>query len=322
MNISVPDIEEGSDTTKEVVIGSFGLLIFSLNLIILVIISKLVSNDKHGIIVQFLFVTTNDVLCGLVLFVKSFVRLSSQTMVNLCVYIILISLALQIVSQGNIVCICAQRYFYIRNLRKITTPSSIQTKVLIAVNVIIGVVSLTVFIINSQIKDVAEIPSRFCILTPILRDNVVYVTPATFVLGITFILVSNVICVKTILALRQQVNIAVLSKATEITSVKVPNNSGQTDERTTAAMRSRQQRAIKTLLLIVICFDLSSIPNIVTFILIFLGQPFSNTARAYVYASYFLNSIANPIIIAKRTEDVRNSLLVLFVCIKTKLFAR
>lgn len=75
---------------------------------------KIAIKDKHNIVVYLMFVISNDILCGIALFIKGLIRIENQTNVYLCVYTISVLFVLQTVSQGNITCICAQRYFTIK----------------------------------------------------------------------------------------------------------------------------------------------------------------------------------------------------------------
>ena len=102
-----------------------GLAIFLENIGLIIIIVKLCMKqdvkDTNDIIIQTLFVCTNDMLSGFTLFVLSFIRVTDKDTAHFCAYTILLSLSLQIMSQSNITCICVQRYIGARNIRKLTS---------------------------------------------------------------------------------------------------------------------------------------------------------------------------------------------------------
>jgi len=58
-------------------------------------------------------------ISGFTLIVLSFIRVTDEDTAHVCVYTIILSLSLQIMSQANIACICVQRYIGAKNIRKL-----------------------------------------------------------------------------------------------------------------------------------------------------------------------------------------------------------
>ena len=117
------------------------------------------NRDKQGFLIQTLFVSTNDALCGFVLFIMGCVRVISQFDVYLCMYVIKASMCLHIVSQGNITCICIQRHLCASNIRHHTSASmqTNHTRALISVNIVVGIISLISFVGTSPARDISPL---------------------------------------------------------------------------------------------------------------------------------------------------------------------
>lgn len=288
-----------------------GFTIFAINLVTLFFYGRLFrgtsrSRDKRGIIIQMTFVSFIDMLSGFVLFMIGLTSVSSTFTAYLCAYVIYTGMVLQTVSQGNITCIFAQRYISARNIRKLSTnKQALQTKILTAVNIVIGGLSLLCHSLTSRVKDISEITFRLCSLSSILRREAAQTSAAFFVLGVVFTIVADILCCMTILRLRSEVNVVVQPS---VTTVEIATEPSQENESLRISMKKTQQKALMTLFLILVFVNLSVLPTIIVYSLIFSGVYLSLEVRRIFLISFFFNSLINPIILVFRTEEIRASI--------------
>lgn len=298
--------------------ATFGGAVFVTNVCLLCCISRLLctghsKRDKYGIVIHSFFVCVSDTLSGLTLFLAGLFRVDSYESAFVCTNLGFFSLTTQIISQANIACICVQRYILSRGLRRTHTNwSKSYTKSLLVVNLIIGVASLASFFAGMKIKYLPD-KTVACTLGNVVQGESAFVVSATAIIGIMCIFVGDIFCFLNIRKLRMSVSN--LEAAPSDTSGRVhaqhinlnncPVQSGQS---AVHSIRTRQKKATITLLLILICFNLSSLPGIIGFILLRFGVKLTFVIRRIVWLSLFVNSMANPLIIATRVEEINHTI--------------
>lgn len=312
---------EGSPEVKEYtyVAGltvALGLATFLSNFFLLCVILKVLSkSDKYGIIIHTFFVCINDTLCGLLLFLAGVWRVYDSSTAHVCAYLILSSFALQIVSQANITCVCAQRYVFARYIRKTYVKwKSAHTKTLVLVNALIGGSSLVFYFSQIHIDNIPSV-SISCKLGAVMSTDMV-VLLVNFCLGTLFIITANIFCFIAICVLKTELNVVVQPSAT--TSNTTSNTGTHLDENVRLNMKMRQQRATVTMLLIVLFFNISFLPTFIGNIAAFFGVNIPHVLRRPILLALFVNSLANPIIIVTRVQDIRTYIGECFAKIKAK----
>ena len=93
-----------------------GLIVFVENVILIVFLCKLFTKyysgkEQFDVITQVFFVCANDTFSSFVLFMIGVLRVTDDITARLCVYTILLSSTLHAMSQSNIMCICAFRFY-------------------------------------------------------------------------------------------------------------------------------------------------------------------------------------------------------------------
>lgn len=293
----------------QIVFTTVGSGIFLMNLFIFVILVKLFAGskgnrDKYGIVTHTMFVCFNDTASGFILLLLGIVSVKDDFTAHVCAYTIFISLVFQLISYGNITCICAQRYIAARNIRKLTSnrPSH-HTKILLGVNVFLGLLSFVSFVAIAATAKSAESRSPECTLAAIVSGNIAYPISAYYTLGIVFLVLANFFCVMTIFKLKVVVNQAIQPDN------MANSSSGSTENDLPASTRAVQQNAIITILVIVIFFNISVVPGFVGLSITYTGKYISLTVRRVFMSSVFVNSLFNPIIIATRVNGVRSTII-------------
>lgn len=290
------------------VLGGF---IFVFNFSIFYFIAKVAltgnRTDKNDFIVHILFVSINDTLCGLVVFLIGLVRIQDKTSAYMCAVFIFLSLSLQIVSQGNIACICVQRYVtskYIRNTQ--AKWQSIHTKILIIVNLFIGMLSFSLSMFLADF-DAIPISSMTCKLKSVMTEEVGKHITVNVSLGIVITLIADIFCVLTCCQLKTHMQTVGSSNSQTQASASVATET-DTDGHAHHSLRARHRRALWTIFLIVTFFNLSVLPICVGFILVLLKVEVSEIIRRSLILSLFINSSINPVIIATRTHAIKVSI--------------
>lgn len=289
-----------------------GFAIFLANFTLVVFMCKhfILNNatmDKQGFLVQTAFISVNDTLCGLVLFVIGFIQVKSQVTAYLCVYVTMASITLQLVSQGNLACICIQRYICVRNIRMQSRKvQTYFTRILMAVNITVGLLSMISFVSMTRVKDIANITSELCALTPSTEKENALTFSAYFVFGMIFTLISDIMSFWAIKKLKTEVNNAIQPSSSNTNSFRI--SSGQHSEIVRNSTKLRQRKATITICLILLFINLSFVPSLLSFIAVYMGIIIDYVFRRILLLSFFINSLVNPIIIVTRIEEMRLSI--------------
>ena len=293
-----------------------GLAIFLENIGLIIIIVKLCMKqdvkDTNDIIIQTLFVCTNDMLSGFTLFVLSFIRVTDKDTAHFCAYTILLSLSLQIMSQSNITCICVQRYIGARNIRKLTSGRQrYRTLSLMLVNALIGGGSLVSSIVQSYNSVKHSFKTHgLCSFGNVLENKNQSIGILFYHIGFLLTISADVLCLLTIRKIRTEINAVVQPDVTSSTMITSSSQTTQTNPNNSVrtTVRLRQQKAIFTLLFILITLNLSVVPTLFGYTMSLLGWNMTLLDVRLLYLSIFLNSLINPIIIATRVHDIRQEI--------------
>lgn len=179
--------EKAMELGIEMMSCTFGITIFTANVLLVVFAGRFLrgskgNKDKRGIIIHLIFVSVNDMLSGFVIFIIGIARVYDIFSAYLCASMIYTGMALQTVSQGNITCICAQRYHSAINIRKLSSnKQAFNTKVLIALNAIIGGLCVLSFSLLSRVKEISEITVRLCSISSVVRGETALTSAAFFI---------------------------------------------------------------------------------------------------------------------------------------------
>lgn len=189
-----------------------------------------------------------------------------------CAVFVFMGLALQTVSQGNIACICIQRYVISKHIRAIQAKwRSVHTKTLLLVNLCLGVLSFGVCIAAFDINRIPTL-NALCKLSNIMDDKTAKIVTINIVLGTMITFVADVFCFLTFHQLKTQVCVAGSTETNTATSSN--RSTTNTDSSARTSIRTRQSKALWTIFIIVTFFNLSTFPPIVGYTLISLHDSF------------------------------------------------
>lgn len=307
----------------EVSLSVVGILVCVANVMVLAVIARLLSSktfrDRNGMILHTLFVSVNDTLCGVVVFIIGLIRVNGIISAFMCVYLSFLSLALQVVSQANITCVCAIRFVVSRNMNKMYETSMYHTRILLLVNVLIGTITMVSFVLATSVRYSPSESGSFCSLAKLVRGNLAVNYIAYFAFGILFTLTTDILCLMTIVKLRNKMNtITAFSKSDSANDGATNVSNASESVRITSKLR--QQRAMLTILLIVVLFNISFIPAFSGYTYALAGGYIPPWVQRANYAAFFLNSLGNPVIIITRVEDVRTTLQTAVFAFGNKVF--
>lgn len=307
-----------------------GFLILVINGAIVAVLAKLLfelksrtNKEKHSIHIHTLFVCVNDMLAGLVLGTLGFLRVKEHIRANICVYTAFASFAFQLVSQGNITCICFQRYSVLKNITNtLNGQRFVQTKLLLSVNIGIGVLAFLSFVLFSPVKDPPYSDNGFCNVTDLINGDAAMTLVFFFIFGLIFTIISDVFCIISVCKLRTDIKVAV--QTSHISAMSGTHSSGHSalvmDTDVHNRLKVRQRKATITVCLIAFFFNLAIFPIICSFILNYTGSSSNILQRRIIHISTFLNSLINPFIVAFRVENIAMAFRKMFNKIRNALF--
>lgn len=244
---------------------------------------------------HFISVCLNDTLSGLVLFAQGVIKVTGKESARLCAYVAVLSLSLNSMAQGNIACICTQRYIGARNIRRLSPGRQISRTVsLLIVNFVICFTSYLSSILRMKVSN--NPTNMFCSTITVLVGSHNYIF-IFYVFAIIFTVIADVLCFLTIQKLKK-----------EISEVVVPIEVGARENSVAYLTKLNQQKAIFTVFIILVFINMSSVPSVLVYTLTILGVQTTPSDMRIVFISGFLNSIVNPIIICTRTQTIRNAL--------------
>lgn len=290
----------------------FGSIIFLLNLFILVYLLRLLADRVakktiDSLWIHLFSVCINDILCGLTLFFTAVLYVDESISIYACAITIFFSLALLNASQGNILCISVQRYICARNLRsRATSWQTLYTKTLLVVNLIIAVGTVLYFCVQTTTrKSSLEEFDHECRYSNVIENNAFSFGTIFIGVGLPLMIVSDILCILTVIKLKTNVSVGQDAGAGSNTETARAQN--QVGRRETNKLR--EQTAIATIILIIVSFNISYLPSVLSlFVNLFGGYvfDFKRYVSQLLFFSLFINSFFNPIIIAGRTNTIRN----------------
>lgn len=306
-----------------------GFSIFFINcllfgFLIKVLFSSRTNKDMHSILVYTIFVCINDMLAGFAVFLFGCIPVYEEVSARACLYTGFISFALQLVSQGNIACISIQRYRATRHITSsVQRKSSSEIKLLLFVNISIAAVGLCSFFVMSPMRGPPYPAYGYCSLTELIAKEAANTLVLYFVFGVFLTISADVFAVCTIFRLRKEFNIVIQPQqalgSSGTSHLDTTNSERSTTSEIECRLKTRQRKATFTIFMIILFFNLTLLPTVFVYLLIFAGVHLNAVVRRIGYISTFFNSIVNPFIIAIRVETVKQSLENAFVKIKNYL---
>ena len=288
----------------------FGFIVFLLNFLVLVYLLRLVvqaiqKRDNTSLLVHLISVCINDTLTGFSIFLVSVMYVENTFSIHVCAYSIFCTLALQNASQGNIVCISLQRYICARNIRKHRIAHQrFYTKTLLTVNSLVAIASLCYCILLLTIRENVLFDNA-CNYANVAIGDITLVASLYFVIGIPFTVVSDILCLMALAKLRTRVG----SEPDTTAGINTTENTNNTEnDRQRTNNKLWQQKAMVTIILILVSFNVSFLPSLIGFFLQSVDVDLAGNARRLIYTSLSLNSLLNPFIIAWRTHSMRSLL--------------
>lgn len=314
-NTTTEYFEDTSILSQRIFLSVYGLITFLLNVLILIYITRLFGSsfdkrDTRSFFIQLLSISVNDTLTGLSLFTIAVIHVEGPASIRVCAYSIFFVLTLQNASQGSITCVSVHRYMNARNIRRLTSSwQSIYTKTLIGVSLIIALGTFSVYLGRAKIREVALHP--YCDYEGTISGGHIPEFRIFFVIGIVFAIATDVLTILTLIKLRSKVKVEFESgEANPQTSRSQTSQQTSTtfDEENTRkrTIMARQKKASVTLFLILISFNIAFLPSILSFLAAVAGIPIPEAVLTVMFYSITFNSLFNPIIIASRTQDIRN----------------
>lgn len=293
----------------DAVVTVFAFSIFVSNMLTLIVLTKIIlllrkRREGFETIVNLFFVCLNDTMCGLILIFYTGIHVDGTITGHLCAYTIILCLALLTTSQGNILCICFQRYLAARNIKNVTTDNqNFRSLCLLLVNVLVGVASAIVMLFQAKVRyDISGLHSPCDLLTTI-GSSAITVGKTFYYVQLTTTIVADSLCLLTIIKLRRELNVIVSSDIS--TNSKTGHKCSQTNTGLQRLAKTKQQRVILTLFLLLVFFNVSLLPNLIVFTLFEFDIENRFFPPRFSFFFLFINSFVNPIIIMTRNKDIR-----------------
>lgn len=301
-----------------IITGLAGALVFLENFALLCLIAYVLKKTdlksaQRELIVQVQFVCMNDTLIGLLLFFIGVMKVHNETRALICSYVILVSMALLLIAQADVICICAYRYYIARHLKKVATHRpNVLTMTLVTVNVCLFVISLLFFFATLRVKEIPEGKSFGCDLRNVIDSpQTLKIVSVYYAVSIVFMIAADVLCIMTIRRLRRETNATAPSDGSAPEST---TSSTLQKETGLKVSRRHQQGAIVTMFFILLCLNLSYTPILFAYTMALFGFPVTASMFRGTVVCMYLNSLFNPIIIAYRVRDLRGVIRQIFVC--------
>jgi len=327
MNTTEFEYSFGRGEMTTVVRSVFGTLIVLENFILLCVLGTLIKrfdSSRHSqseIVIQSAFLSTFDGLSGFFLLCVGTIRVKNNITAFMCAYASYMTLNLQFMSQINIACICAYRYRIARNIRRFELKRKSRFTIgLTIINLTLGISNICIFSSTLQIKPVVEGMDFACSYNRvILSTDDVLGSPVGYAVGTMCLFTADILCLLTIYRLKREINVTVSSSDAGQSSTTVETSSR--DKLVRLTMRKQQQTAIFVVFLILIIFNLSIVPILITITLLYSGVHLSNEAFELGLLFLYIHALLNPVIITTRIVEVRktvrNALTKIFVLLKT-----
>lgn len=275
-----------------------GVLAFLLNLFAFVNLKRLCKNRirENSFHIQLTFICANDCGCGLFINLLS-IPVTDVITVYVCGFSFIIVNVLTCMAQGNIFFICLQRYVFARNVRATSNKWKIYlSKTLLVVNGTIGVATLSFYLYFPLYEEYRD---SECTLG-VYKDNAKTVASMLIFVGLPTMLASDVLCILSIWKLSRLGSVAPGAR-----SVSGPSSSYQDTSLESSTVNLSQKRAITTIVLILIAFNLSVAPSFIRIVLSHFQIRFKLEISRLLVFCIFGNSVANPIIYITRIQSLR-----------------
>ena len=286
----------------------FSSLSFTENALTLVLLLRLLTtltsrNQQSEFIKQIVFVSAIDTLSTFILFWFGLIRVTGDETALLCAILANLTATFQSMSLCNITCICTFRYIIARNLRKHgAIRQSRFTLILIIVNTAVFVLGMSSFLATVYVNSIPEGTDVACeYLSTVVESARIVIGTIFYLSTVIFTIVSDTMCFLTILRLNREMNNVVPISTITMTDSSSTQQQGPVRK----TVRICQRRAICTILLITLFINLSVLPLLCSFALIYAGVYISAQISRLLFLCMFLNSFCNPIIILVRIQDIR-----------------
>ena len=304
----------------------FGTLILLENFILLCVIGAVLKRldsrqSQREIIIQSAFLSINDGFSGFFLLFVANIRVKDNVSSLVCAYASYMTLMFQLLSQINIACICAYRYRIARNIRRFELKRKSRFTIgLTIINMTVGISNISVFSSTLQIRPTLEGMDFVCSYhRVILSSDDVFGSPVGYAVGIVCLLTADFICLLTIYRLKKEINATISPSDGGQSSTTIETSSQDKTFRLT--MRKQQQTAIFVVFLILIIFNLSIVPILITITFLYSGVYLSYAVFELALLSLYIHALLNPVIISTRIVEVRNTVrsssTKIFVLLKT-----
>ena len=299
-------LSQGFNSAIVVLTSVVGLTSFLENSVIVMLLFKLLktinsNTEQLEFIKQLLFVSGIDTLSSFTLFLLGITKVSDDGTALVCAIVTNLTASFQAMSQCNFTCICTFRYLIARNVRAFSASRKSRfTFTLLTVNTVSFVLVVTSLLSTISLRKMPEGTFIACENMSTVTERARMLMAFIFMVAIIVCtLLSDVMCILTALLLNKDINVVsdgplahVESSNTRPTGIN--NNSSK-----------RQRTAMCTLAVINLCFNVSVLPVILSFVMSVGGVAISPQVGRFVFVLMFLNSIFNPIIIVVRFRQIR-----------------
>lgn len=295
----------------------FGSVILIVNSILFISLYKLLfdrtKKEVSDFYIQLLSVCINDTFAGLALLLFGTITVTGVQTAYVCAYACMFGLILQLMSQGNMLCICIQRFIQTKMIRQVNIGSNkTRVAILTTVNVLLGLLSILLCILKVKV-----ISPKIGSTIPCAIYNVVGLKPASelvsifYVTGFVMTILANIYCVMTIFKLRKELN--------TVSNQTSTFHREHQDSVALAAIKSKQRKSVMTIFMILLFFDVSILPNAVVFTIVSAGATNVYFNPKLLFLVLFSNSFCHPLITVTRNKSVRMAAKHFFKQLKTKL---
>jgi len=326
MNTTDDEYPSGKSEIATAVTSVFGTLIVIENLTLVCVMGMVIKrlDSRHSqreIIIQSVFLSTNDGLSGFFLLFVGNIRVKDKVTAFMCAYSSHMTVILQLLSQINIACICVYRYTIARNIRKFDVKRKSRfTLVLTIINMTVGISNMIIFSSTLKLRPILEGVDFACNYNRVVSStDDVLGSSLGYAVGTMCLFTADILCVLTIYRLKREINVTVSSSDAGQSSTTVETSTR--DKLVRLTMRKQQQTAIFVVFLILVIFNLSILPIIIAGALLYAGVNLSMEVFGLVLLSLYIHALLNPVIITTRIleirKTVRNASTKLYMQLKT-----
>ena len=311
-NSSFVDLDEDNNVAIAV-ISSIGAAVFLENTMLLFIIGSVLKglnsqHSQHEIIIQTALLSFTDGLSGICLLISTTVRVTDTVSALVGTYSSYFSGFFQALLQVDIACICAYRYKKAKHIRKLSVQRKSRfIKCLTVMNLNIAIVQTTLFSLTFKLRPLPEDTNFACTFNKVVfSTQLTYSAILTVCLELVCLLTADILCMLTIFLLRREIRVD--------DSSSVPSIEAASQSMRRLNVRKQQQTAINVVFLILLIFNISTIPTLIA-----LGMDLTPEGERWVYLSLYIHGLLNPIIISTRILSIRKTVSKAFANVYTKV---